>query len=836
MRAGILILLLISVAASRAGAEEEEAPRRPLNYFLRGTVLRVQRGRVTLHYDFDDPRQLEDFEDVRPDKLFLKDPQKARIHEGRLRLERFGAIRHKLESTGRIDAQFTLKTWEEGCVGSALFGAKTYTLTTAWDSRFAEDNGLRILAPGHRTVAHASPFALRVQLRPNRDGEMAVGQHDSRAWARVGSLHRQGEVPELPMFRFGLWAHGTVAEIDDLVLTVTPTQAFLDQHHLELTTKAFDPQIKTASVAKLLKIVREAPLSRDARACMKELARRGPKIRAKLGQLGQQIGRKRPYAAVPIIHTLAYGEEADRREALWEMHGKVRKPEFRMAILEGLLPWYPEHADSFHAGLALPLARRLGLFRALVTRKLPDDVVRGCLKDELLARDAYETLRLRGADLTQGDLDVLAKLRAKEGYSVAGARAFSLEFFADRNWALIQALLGQLDAKDPEVAEGAYMLLLSISGKDIAPLKDLWRSWITARQGSYEPPHLGSPGPVAAAILRGRRFLRNDLLKDGLSIWPTSPDWPGTQVGATALSVLALRVAGIPPNDEAIQTAWKATLFHSGGLRGDLEGYTYTLSLLAMVIEAVDRTKHKTLLEAITRRLVRGQLENGQWTYYCKSKEYGGRARPRAGDNSNTQFAILGLRSARRCGVEVPREVWEKTAQFWFSAINPYGGWGYGPKGSYDHEMSMTAAGISTLAICSEALHGPKALKEIQANVRVSSGQIRLGELLLGKGYEAQEIYTLYGVERACILTGTKRFNDFDWYQEGAKILLETQKESGAWGDNSVRGVFTGRGYGEACDTAFALLFLKRATTRLAGSEGGGEVKVPKFRRPALPK
>jgi hypothetical protein len=118
----------------------------------------------------------------------------------------------------------------------------------------------------------------------------------------------------------------------------------------------------------------------------------------------------------------------------------------------------------------------------------------------------------------------------------------------------------------------------------------------------------------------------------------------------------------------------------------------------------------------------------------------------------------------------------------------------------------------------------------------VSSGQIRLGELVLQKGYQAEEIYTLYGVERACILTGTRRFNDFDWYQEGAKILLETQKESGAWGDNSVRGVFTGRGYGEACDTAFALLFLKRATTRLAGSEGGGQVKVPKFRRPVRPK
>ena len=36
----------------------------------------------------------------------------------------------------------------------------------------------------------------------------------------------------------------------------------------------------------------------------------------------------------------------------------------------------------------------------------------------------------------------------------------------------------------------------------------------------------------------------------------------------------------------------------------------------------------------------------------------------------------------------------------------------------------------------------------------------------------------------------------------------------------------TGAGYGEAIDTAYALLFLKRATTGLPGAGGGGVVKV----------
>jgi len=237
--------------------------------------------------------------------------------------------------------------------------------------------------------------------------------------------------------------------------------------------------------------------------------------------------------------------------------------------------------------------------------------------------------------------------------------------------------------------------------------------------------------------------------------------------------------------------------------------------------------------EAIARKLVQGQLPNGQWTYNCREPGYS--ERPATGDNSNTQFAILGLRSMRRCGIEVDPAVFKRTRDFWVSAANAYGGFGYGPKGSFHHEMSMTAAGISTLAICAEALVGPEALKEVGKHDRVVLGQRRLGELLLNDGYTGQEIYTLYGVERACILTRTRAFNDFDWYHEGADILVRGQKDSGAWGDNAARGVTTGQGYGEAVDTAFALLFLKRATTGLAGAEGDAVVKVPLPTRPSKP-
>ena len=58
--------------------------------------------------------------------------------------------------------------------------------------------------------------------------------------------------------------------------------------------------------------------------------------------------------------------------------------------------------------------------------------------------------------------------------------------------------------------------------------------------------------------------------------------------------------------------------------------------------------------------------------------------------------------------------------------------------------------------------------------------------------------YYLYGVERAGVFTETRHLSGHDWYREGAAILVSTLQEGRAWG--SVQ------------NTAFALLFLKKAT------------------------
>lgn len=67
-------------------------------------------------------------------------------------------------------------------------------------------------------------------------------------------------------------------------------------------------------------------------------------------------------------------------------------------------------------------------------------------------------------------------------------------------------------------------------------------------------------------------------------------------------------------------------------------------------------------------------------------------------------------------------------------------------------------------------------------------------------------VYYLYGLERACALSGMKDFNGHDWYLEGATYLIQRQSKNGGVGDGMA---------GSNVGTSFAILFLSRATSRI---------------------
>jgi hypothetical protein len=139
--------------------------------------------------------------------------------------------------------------------------------------------------------------------------------------------------------------------------------------------------------------------------------------------------------------------------------------------------------------------------------------------------------------------------------------------------------------------------------------------------------------------------------------------------------------------------------------------------------------------------------------------------------------------------------------------------------------MQMTAAGISTLAICMDELRArdelePRAEFEIAMHIHGAQARLALtyysgealadkdGALLRTSRDGTGAYYNLYSVERGCELAGIARLNDtIDWYTIGAEALLEHQNLDGSWssgaGEQAQRNLI---------NTSMAILFLKRAS------------------------
>jgi hypothetical protein len=177
------------------------------------------------------------------------------------------------------------------------------------------------------------------------------------------------------------------------------------------------------------------------------------------------------------------------------------------------------------------------------------------------------------------------------------------------------------------------------------------------------------------------------------------------------------------------------------------------------------------------------------------------------GDNSNSQFALLGLWAARRH--DVPTEYSLHLAKQRYTASqNADGGWGYHL--GLRTTNTMTNVGLIGLAMGHGAL--PDALgKAPLGDAAIHNGLHALGKYIGTPSLEPdakppmQNMYFLWSVERVAMLYDLKTIGGKDWYGWGAQTLLPNQSADGHW---------LGAGYpgtGPHTDTCFALLFLKRS-------------------------
>ncbi|MCA8923171.1 MAG: hypothetical protein KDD82_15255 [Planctomycetes bacterium] len=416
-----------------------------------------------------------------------------------------------------------------------------------------------------------------------------------------------------------------------------------------------------------------------------------------------------------------------------------------------------------------------------------------------------------------------------------------------------------------------------------------------------EPLRVRAPFPARAEAERAPRAEQDLLLREverAIAQGVENLELRSGQVrrsGEVALCAFALLRSGVSARGRAVEGLFEA-------LRRSETNDTYDLAVSIMALEAASlvrtggpsaggtapRYARQALpanvrdeVAALARQLVAGQTAQGDWSYTCPKRQSGTKVGKRGTgtlrgaafsggtpDNSNTQFAVLGLHAAQRCGVEVPSACWRKVFDHFSTTVSapqpadpvaiewtgarppvllpgeaqgtrvadPEGtrtgatqGWGY-RRGS-PPKPSMTAAGLSSLVISANALLEARRLERAEQD---AVGAIARGAMTaLAEGLGAERLfgaegwhyYMLYSLEKAMDVSGVASLDHVDWWRACARDLARAQRADGGWGT--------------PVDTSFALLVLNRATlslgpeTRVRGGTGPADplkVKVGKER------
>jgi hypothetical protein len=298
---------------------------------------------------------------------------------------------------------------------------------------------------------------------------------------------------------------------------------------------------------------------------------------------------------------------------------------------------------------------------------------------------------------------------------------------------------------------------------------------------------------VDRAIARALRWLEGEQHPDGN--WPGHEgDHPG---GVTALVCLARWKSGVAREDPSLVRGLRAiasTHFQT----------TYSAAVHLMLGAALREIPSATTgvapfsdasLKESFDFLVGAQYE-GVWAYPSGSP-----------DVSNTQFALLGLRAGSKLGFDVPARTLERAAGSMFRWQTDSGAFIYreGEIGRAG-ETAATLGGFAVVAELGRKLPNVESvlvkkkdrMKKAEAwlEARFDVARPACGDLAWTSSWQ---FAWLWAIERWCGLTGKTKVGAHDWYDEGARFLLEQQKEKGDW-EGSVE------------STCFALLFLRRAT------------------------
>ena len=361
------------------------------------------------------------------------------------------------------------------------------------------------------------------------------------------------------------------------------------------------------------------------------------------------------------------------------------------------------------------------------------------------------------------------------------------------------------------------------------------------------PSVVNSPGKEVVMPMPKPKTL-DEAVRDGLAFVKAKAALFGVEGKSDELVLWTYLRGGVAESDPQFQALLK------GILDKPLER-TYNVALTAMILEELDHAKYQKRIAQCAQHLVDNQCANGQWGYGDPSlfvlevtvpppPPKGKAVRkvpitrkrdgPAAGDNSNSQYAMLGLRACHDAGIVLPGATIDLAAKWWRDsqtrvstvkapAIAPEG-WCYG---KHDHKPygSMTVGGIASLAIC-DYIQGKDAKKDreiangmdwLARNFSVTYNPGPYEHARFEENSQHNYLYYMYGLERAAILSGTEQIGAHYWFAKGMQVLIEKQQPDGSWKI---------AGGNELHDTCFAILFLRKATRALPDVQTpGGSLK-----------
>jgi hypothetical protein len=277
----------------------------------------------------------------------------------------------------------------------------------------------------------------------------------------------------------------------------------------------------------------------------------------------------------------------------------------------------------------------------------------------------------------------------------------------------------------------------------------------------------------------------------------------------------------------------------------DSEG-TYAIAVAVSCLVADDPTRHERTIRRLVGQIIADQKPNGSWAYPGGS--------PVNGDTSQVQYIALALWDAASVGIKIPPRVWDSVLDWQIRTQDAAGAGGPGgfvyhpskisedgnPVDQGNEIATMGVAGLSTMLICQRQLPNLRTARDgkkaaafdelvrpaaddpneqpfvprvtdvlAQAAIERAEAWVARNSAFQGPYQDRPKInYYLYGFERVAALLNAKGakspVTSGDWYRAGGDFLARLQKPDGSWS--------MGAHWPEAADTAFALMFLGRAT------------------------